>query len=203
MKTEQTAVREKKMNPEQPKKVNPNENLDTLDEKSGEEVSLGEGNIFKGIGTFVRQNLVGTSGWAVAVVMGLTLLYNIINDSIQEESKWTSEKIIALVKAVNTEDSSKVESDLQKIGQNARSSVIDKAIAEAYRLTQAGNIDDSIEKWQSIASTAEGIDNDLAAGAWFAVGSQYMPEDEKDGGFLCTLTTDPFFSKDIWTHLFV
>ncbi len=50
------------------------------------------------------------------------------------------------------------------------STLADRAIAEAYSLQEEGRIEEAIEKWRSIAIVAEGIDDDLAADAWFSVG---------------------------------
>ena len=95
--------------------------------------------------------LGGTSGWAVAVIMSLTLAYNIYNNKTQEESKWTSEKILELVKTVKSGESSQLEKSLGNVKENPKASDIDKAVVDAYRLKQVGRIDDSIEKWRSLA----------------------------------------------------
>ena len=49
-------------------------------------------------------------------------------------------------------------------------SFIDRAIADAYTLQRDEKIDQAIEKWRSIANIAEGMDEVLAARAWFSVG---------------------------------
>lgn len=59
---------------------------------------------------------------------------------------------------------------VQEVRRNPEASLIDRAIAEAYSLQQAGRMDDAIEKWRSIANVAEGNDPDLAARAWLSVG---------------------------------
>ena len=61
-------------------------------------------------------------------------------------------------------------------------SLIDKAIAQAVFLQQQGKRDEAIEKWRDIAQIVEGIDNDLAARAWFSVG--YLFQDENPEGCL-------------------
>ena len=76
MKTKQTAEPEQKVDPEPSKGVTPNEKIDIPDDKSEEDVSLDKGNILKRIWTYVVQNPVGTSGWAVAAVMFLTFVCN-------------------------------------------------------------------------------------------------------------------------------
>lgn len=48
---------------------------------------------------------------------------------------------------------------------------IDKAIAEAAALQKAGKPHEAIEKWRAIATLAEGIENSLAARAWFQAGT--------------------------------
>ena len=68
---------------------------------------------------------------------------------------------------------------VQKVQQNPHSSLEEKARAEAYRLQDLGKIVEAIERWQSIASVAEGIDNDAAADAWFSIGHLYQKDGEE------------------------
>lgn len=49
-------------------------------------------------------------------------------------------------------------------------SLIDKAIAEAETLQQAGKPADAVEKWRAIANIVEGTNDALAAHAWFQTG---------------------------------
>ena len=86
-------------------------------------------------------------------------------------SELTSEDISKLVQSGTSEASSEVGNLLQKIQQDPGSSVIDRAIVEAHRLQQEGKVDDAIKKWGSIANISEGIDNDIAAWAFFARGA--------------------------------
>ena len=80
----------------------------------------------------------------------------------------------AEVVANNPEKAKQVATD---VGENPRASLIDKAIAQAVFLQQQGKRDEAIEKWRSVAHITEGIDNDLATGAWFSVG--YLLEKSK------------------------
>ena len=82
-----------------------------------------------------------------------------------------SEDIIKIVQALKSKKIPQVEGALRKVEEDPKASDWDRAIVEAYRLKQAGKIEDAIKKWRSIAIVAEGIKNDLAAIAWFAVGS--------------------------------
>ena len=85
----------------------------------------------------------------------------------------TSGDISKLVQPGKSEASLEVRNSLQKIQQiqqDPAASVIDKAIVDAFRLQQEGKVDDAIKKWSSIANISEGIDNDIAAGAFFARG---------------------------------
>ena len=66
-----------------------------------------------------------------------------------------------------TEDLEKLD---EKIEQNPKSSLIEKATTDAYRLQQNQRIEEALEKWRSIANIAEGHDNDLTARALFSVG---------------------------------
>ncbi len=74
------------------------------------------------------------------------------------------------------------EEAVREVRQNPEASPIDRAIADAYSLQQAGRIDEAIEKWHSIAKVMEGIDNDLAAHAWLSVGSLLYKKGEEDAG---------------------
>ena len=50
-------------------------------------------------------------------------------------------------------------------------SVVEKAIADAKALQEAGETSAAIEKWRSLAILVEGMDDTLAAHAWFQAGS--------------------------------
>ena len=86
-------------------------------------------------------------------------------------SELTSRDITKLVQSRKSEVSSEVEDILRSLRLEPGTSVIDKAIVEAVRLQQARKTDDAIKKWSSIANISEGIDNDIAAAAFFARGA--------------------------------
>ena len=85
-------------------------------------------------------------------------------------SELTSGDITKLVQPATSEVSPEARELLQTIQRDPGASVIDKAIVEALRLQQEGKMDDAIKKWSSIANISEGIDNDIAAAAFFARG---------------------------------
>ena len=161
----------------QSEEIVPDEKGNIPDHKTAREISPGKDNILKRIWAYVLQNPVGTSGWVVAIVAIIALVSPKV---IQVEVKFTSESINTLFQSENTAKFLALEKSLRKVEQDPKASVMNKAVVEAYKLKQVGKIDESIEKWRSIANIAERTDNDLAAGAWFAVGSLYTPEDEKD-----------------------
>ena len=72
------------------------------------------------------------------------------------------------------------------VGENTMASLTDKAIAQAVFLQQENKKDEAIEKWRAVAHIAKGIDNDLAARAWFSVG--YLLRDENSES--CVLAND-------------
>jgi len=86
-------------------------------------------------------------------------------------SELTSGDITKLVQSRTSEVSPEVEGLLRTIQRDPGSSIIDKAIVEAFRLQQEGKIDDAIKQWSSIANISEGIDNDIAAAAFYARGT--------------------------------
>ena len=83
----------------------------------------------------------------------------------------TSGDITKLVQPGTSEVPPEVRELLQTIQRDPGASVIDKAIVEAFRLQQEGKMDDAIKKWDSIVNISEGVDNDIAAAAFFARGS--------------------------------
>ena len=86
-------------------------------------------------------------------------------------SELTSQDITKLVQPGTSEVPPEARALLQTIQRDPGASVIDKAIVDAFRLQQEGKTDDAIEKWGSIANISEGIDNDIAAAAFFARGT--------------------------------
>ena len=86
-------------------------------------------------------------------------------------SELTSRDISKLVQSGKSEASLEVRNSLQKIQQDPGASIIDRAIVDANRLQQEGKVDEAIKKWGSIANISDGIDNDIAAGAFFARGA--------------------------------
>ena len=188
MKTKQTIEREQQemdkkqtVESEQPVEVIQGEKINTLDNKNGENASPGKGNILKRIWAYVLQNPTGTGTLLLGAIGVFALIFRVIlPNTIQIELKLTSEDIGEMVQSKKSGKFSQVEKFLQKVEGNPKASLMNKAVVEAHRLKQVGKLDDSIEKWRSIANIAEGNDNDLAAGAWFAVGALYMQKDEKD-----------------------
>ena len=86
-------------------------------------------------------------------------------------SELSSGDITKLVQPGTSEVPPEARGLLQTIQRDPGASVIDKAIVEAFRLQQEGKTDDAIKKWDSIANISEGIDNDIAAAAFFARGT--------------------------------
>ena len=79
----------------------------------------------------------------------------------------------------NIDSAEEIEQAAQEDRDRPRSPLLDRAIARAYSLQDEGRIEEAIEKWRSIANVAEGIDDDLAAHAWFSVG--YLLEEGRHG----------------------
>ena len=76
-------------------------------------------------------------------------------------------------------DPTKANLTIKDIFENPRASLTDKVIADALDLQQQGRNKEAIEKWQIIASIAEGTDNGLAARALFSVGYLLQERDLK------------------------
>ena len=61
-------------------------------------------------------------------------------------------------------------------------SPINRDVTDARALEREGKIQEAIEKWRSIASMAEGTDNDLAARAWLSVADLLRAGGREDAG---------------------
>ena len=66
------------------------------------------------------------------------------------------------------------------VRKNPKASMLDKAIAAAVSLQQQGKRDEAVNKWRAVANIAEGIDNNLAASAWFSIGYLIGGENPED-----------------------
>ena len=103
-------------------------------------------------------------------------------DYLEEEIKKIGDKTDEILRRMNAETVADGPEEAKQaaanVGENPRASLIDKAIAQAIFFQQRGKRNEAIEKWRAVAHIAEGIDNDLAAGAWFSVG--YLLENSED-----------------------
>ena len=81
-----------------------------------------------------------------------------------------SQKADHAFKSPKSAEAAELEEAVKKVGQSPHASPIDKAIADAYSLQKAGETEKAIEQWRSIAHLMEGVDNRIAARAWFSVG---------------------------------
>ena len=113
-------------------------------------------------------------------------IFNEIKEEAQrhlEDIKESRAKADSLVKGINAEaagaNPDKASEAVESVQQNPDSSPIDRAVVDALLLQQQGKIEKAIEKWRAVALVAEGIDNDLAARAWFSVG--YLLQQEGEG----------------------
>ncbi len=73
-----------------------------------------------------------------------------------------------------------LQSTIEDILNNPTISLEDKAIIEAFRLQKEGQLADAIEKWRSIANTAQGVNNELVARAFFSIGFLHTQLNEND-----------------------
>ena len=98
-----------------------------------------------------------------------------IRESLQQAIK--ENEIIQYYR--NIDSAEEIERAVQEDRDRPHASRLDRAIARAYSLQDEGRIEEAIEKWRAIAYVAEGIDNELAAQAWFSVG--YLQEEGRHG----------------------
>ena len=126
---------------------------------------------FQKIESEAAQYLQEAKGYASEAAKYLQEIKNQKKVAEEMVSELTSGDITKLVQSGRSEASPEVEGLLRSIQRDPGTSVIDKAIAGAFRLQQEGKTDAAIQQWSSIANISEGIDNDIAAAAFFARGS--------------------------------
>ena len=91
----------------------------------------------------------------------------------------TQENVLQQTTIDYTTDYRGIGDSIQEARHKSDSSLLGRSIARAYSLQEDGRIEEAIEKWRAIAHVAEGIDNELAAHAWFSVG--YLQEEGRHG----------------------
>ena len=69
---------------------------------------------------------------------------------------------------------------IQETLRNPNSSFEEKVRAEALRLQDIGKSTEAVEIWKSLASVAEGVDNEVAANAWFSIGHLHQKANKED-----------------------
>lgn len=110
---------------------------------------------------------------------------NAAAQSLKEIKKYQT-KLKEIVSKLTSKDFSnpnKVEifkTTIEDILKDPAISLEDKAIIETYRLQNAGQIPEAIEKWRSIANTARGVNNNLTARAFFSIGYLHSEQNEND-----------------------
>ena len=90
-----------------------------------------------------------------------------VKDLVKEMKKELLEKLNAQLASQNPDEATRTVASVQR---DPAASWIDRAIVNAILLQQQGKIEESVEKWRSIANVAEGEDRQLQARAWFSVG---------------------------------
>ena len=102
--------------------------------------------------------------------------------SLVNEIKGKREEAESIVAGLNAEvvgkDPDKASEAAKSVRENPTASPIHQAMAVAVLLQQQGKIEESLEKWRSIANVAQGTDKELEARAWFSVG--YLYDEIKD-----------------------
>ena len=134
METKQQTESEQTEHLERSKEIIRDEKITTPDNRKGENAFSGIATILKRIWVYVRQEPSGTSGWAVAFLMFVALVYNIYTNKTQKESDWTSDKIIQLVKTVKSGEPTRLKGSIVSVEDNPKAPLIDRAIDEASRL---------------------------------------------------------------------
>ena len=114
-----------------------------------------------------------------------------ISHADRSDSKLFDEIIQALNAEIITDDPEGAKKAAVNVDENPRASLIDKAIAQAVFLQQQGKKDEAIKKWRAVALVTEGIDNDLAARAWFSVGYLLANPEDSISAYDRAIVLDP------------
>ena len=83
------------------------------------------------------------------------------------------------IKPIAENSTPKVEETMQAHQTPPTFSLIDKAIADAHLLEEEGKIAAALEKWHSLANVVEEVDNEVAARAWFSIGTLLLKQEKK------------------------
>ena len=82
-------------------------------------------------------------------------------------------------KPIVEESTPEVQETMQTYQKPPTFSLIDKAIADAHLLQEEGKIAAALEKWHSLVNLVEEVDNEVAARAWFSIGT-LLSEQKKE-----------------------
>ena len=89
------------------------------------------------------------------------------------------------IKPIVEDSTGKVEETMQAYQTSPTVSLIDKAIADAHLLQEEGKIAAALEKWHSLANVVEAVDNEVAARAWFSIGTLLLEQKKKKKSTFC------------------
>ena len=166
------------MGSEQPKII-PNEKINGLDNTVREKAPSGKRKIFKRIWTYVLEKPSGTGTLLIGIAAILTVIFKFILPTIiQMEASSISEQAREFAQIEKSAKSSEIEELIQKVAEDSKTSIMNRVILDAYKLQLDGKSEEAIEKWKSIANVFAGIDNDLAAGAWYSAGCLRVQQGE-------------------------
>ena len=158
------------MGSEQPEVI-PNEKINGPDNTVREKAPSGKRKIFKRIWTYVLEKPGGTGTLLIGIAAVLTVIFKFVPPIIiQMEDTSISEEARKLAQIEKSTKSSEIEELIQKVAEDSKASIMNRVILDAYKLQLKEKSEEAVEKWKSIANVFAGIDNDLAAGAWYSVG---------------------------------
>ena len=164
--------------PEQSEEVILRETIDLSDNMTAENISTSKCNILKRFWTFFLEHPIAVITCVGILLGGIGTFFIGINAIRSNNSNLSlsGEDIFKFTEAVKSEDTSQIEKFLERVKGNPEAPVLDRAIAEAFKLQTNKKIDEAIEKWESIANIAEKNDNTIAAGAWFSAGNLLLQQ---------------------------
>ena len=101
-------------------------------------------------------------------------------DEAMKSAKTLEEQVQTTQDGDRLEETREAGEVVVEVGDSPEASPLGDDIAEAYMLERSGDFEAAIDKWRSIATTAENIDIDLAARAWILVGYLLRKKDEQE-----------------------
>ena len=127
-------------------------------------------------------NLIAALGVLIALLVAIASLLRrkAPNEQLTEEIRSYTKEINEALLKINAESFAKNPTEtkmvVEKVRKNPQFSLLGVVIDEVLSLQEQDKKDEAIEKWLSIANVMKGIENTLAARAWFSIGHLFSEQ---------------------------